>query len=119
MYLALVQAPHGMRKPQGTRLRTGQKPHQPTEQRHQPSCGPSCLGNHPQPRVAGSDGHYGLQFGQQLTGQTRMENMGILLVSFNGGGKHKQGTSSPDLSYGHVFPHHYILASHQIGRSLP
>jgi hypothetical protein len=63
----LVQAPRGMGKPQGIRLPTSQRPHQPAEQRNQLGHGPSRLGNHPQPQVAGSDGQYGLQHGQQLT----------------------------------------------------
>jgi hypothetical protein len=69
--------------------------------------------------VAGSDGQYGLQHGQQLTGQTRMETMGNLMVSFHGGGKLKKDTSDPDLPYAHIFPNHCILTPHQVGTSLP
>jgi hypothetical protein len=44
-----------------------------------------------------------------------METMDNLLVSFHGEGELKQGISSPDLPYAHVFPKHCILASHQVG----
>jgi hypothetical protein len=53
------------------------------------------------------------------TGQTRMETMDNLLVSFHGGGKLIQGTSRPDLPYTSIFPNHPVLAPHQVGGSLP
>ncbi len=119
MYLVLVQAPHGMGKPQGRKLPTRQGPHQPTEKRHQPSCSPSRLCNHPQLQVASLDGQYAPQPGRRLTGQTHMETMVDLLVSFHGRGKLKQGTSSPDLPYAPIFLSHPVLVPHQVGGSLP
>jgi hypothetical protein len=48
-----------------------------------------------------------------------METMYNILVSFHGGGKLKQGTSSPDLPHAPIFPNNPVLALHQVGRSLP
>ncbi len=48
-----------------------------------------------------------------------METMDDILVSFHGGGKLKQGTSSHDLPYSHIIPNHHVLAPHQVGECLP
>ncbi len=64
-------------------------------------------------------GRYGMQHGWWLTGQTCMETMDNVLVSFHGRGKLKQGTSSPDLPHAPIFPNNPVLAPHQVGGSLP
>jgi hypothetical protein len=71
------------------------------------------------PRVASPHGQHGLQHGQRLTGQTRMETMDDVLVRFHGGGKLKQGTSNHDLPYSPIIPNHHVLAPHQVGQCLP
>jgi hypothetical protein len=48
-----------------------------------------------------------------------METVDKLLGSFHGGGKLKQGTSSPDLPHAPIFPNNLVLAPHQAGGSLP
>jgi hypothetical protein len=48
-----------------------------------------------------------------------METMDNVLASFHGGGKIKQGTSSPDLPHAPIFPNNPVLAPHQVGGSLP
>jgi hypothetical protein len=48
-----------------------------------------------------------------------METMNKVLVSFHGGGKLKQGTSSPDLPHAPIFPANPVLAPYQVGGSLP
>jgi hypothetical protein len=48
-----------------------------------------------------------------------METMDNILVSFHGGGKLKQGTSSPDLPHTPIFPNNPVLTPHQVARSLP
>ncbi len=45
--------------------------------------------------------------------------MDDILVSFHGGDKSKQGTSSPNLLHAPIFPDNPVLAPHQVGRSLP
>ncbi len=78
-----------------------------------------AIGNRPQPLLASPHGQHGPQHGQRLTGQTCMENMDDVLVSFHGGGKFKQGTSHHDLPFYSVSPNHPVLAPHQVGGSLP
>jgi hypothetical protein len=58
------------------------------------------------------------QHGQRLTGQTRMETMGDVLVSFHCRGKLKQGTSNHDLPFHYTVPNHPVLAPHQVGGNL-
>jgi hypothetical protein len=48
-----------------------------------------------------------------------METMDNVLVSFHGRGKLIQGTSSPNLPHTPIFPNNPVLASHQVGGSLP
>jgi hypothetical protein len=53
-----------------------------------------------------------------MTGQTRMKTIDDVLVSFHGGGKLKQGTSSPNFPYAPVFPNNPVLAPQQVRGSL-
>jgi hypothetical protein len=48
-----------------------------------------------------------------------METIDNVLVSFHGGGKLKQGTSSPDLPHAPIFSNNPVLTPHQVDRSLP
>jgi hypothetical protein len=48
-----------------------------------------------------------------------METVDSVLLSFHGKDKLKQGTSSPELPHAPIFPSNPVLASHQVGRSLP
>ncbi len=47
-----------------------------------------------------------------------METDDNVLVSFHGGCKLKQDTSSPDLPHAPIVPKNPVLAPHQVGRSL-
>jgi hypothetical protein len=60
-----------------------------------------------------------MQPGQRLTGQTHMETMDNILISFHGGSKLKQDTSSPNLPHASIFPNNSVLAPHQVRRSIP
>jgi hypothetical protein len=52
-------------------------------------------------------------------GQTCMETVDNVLLSFHGRDKLKQGTSSPDLPHAPIFPNNPVLAPHQVAGSLP
>ncbi len=69
--------------------------------------------------MASPHGQHGLQYGQLLTGQTCIETVDNVLVSFHGGCKLKHGTSSPDFPHDPIIPNNPVLAPHQVGRSLP